>query len=291
MSAHPADRPDGSETPGEVPDLPAGIGGTDPDLPPPHTSEDLAAAAALLTEAQGREPLLTLTDEQIAALDGYARAQFVAAPWLDEHPEQRRLASGIALRAMVASGQVHQRTEPGTGAPTWRAAPEITGCLVLRRTAPLFTTAERTVQTEQGPQVHRLHWYVHEAGVLEEEVSAAGLHRFTVLPAEAAASRLTAVLDPDRVARAGGAPLHVSVSALAGHPLAERLARTRALTVLTVVHTAEGSVQQLHAYALPDAVLTMEALDPGTEDPELEFREVDQADLQALASVLVGRAG
>ena len=282
------------ELPGEVPDLPAGIGGLDPETPLQYTREDLDAATALLeragTERAGTEDpelIVSLTDEQIAALDGYARRQFIAAPWLEQHPQQRRFAAGVALRGLIAAEQVRRRTDEATGAQHWRAVPEISGCLVLRRTAQQFTTAERTVQTAQGPQVYRLHYFAHPGGVLEEEVTAAGIHRFTALAPVQASARLAAFLDPLGVPTRAGEPVRVRTSALPAHPLAERLAATRALSVLTRVRTADGEVQQLSAYATAEGVLTMEALDPGTEDPELEIRGVDAAELHALASVLV----
>ncbi|HJC68211.1 MAG TPA: hypothetical protein H9932_00840 [Candidatus Brachybacterium intestinipullorum] len=288
--------------PGEFPDLPAGIGGTDPEQPLRYTPEDVAAARDLLDRVRGEDsaapraasttpaapaPVVTLSDEQIAALDGYERRQFVASPWLEQHPEQRRLAAAVALRGLIAAGQVLTRTSGHGEGPRWRAVPEISGCLVLRRTAQSFTTAERTVRTEAGPQVHRLHLFTHPGGVLEEEVTAEGLHRFTVLAPERAAERLTAFLDPAGAAHADGEAVRVRGSELPAHPLAARLAATRALTVLTVVRTTNGTVQQLSAYATADGMLTMEALDPDAEDPPLEIRPVDRASLRALATVLI----
>ena len=353
MSATPASpAPDASaDASTRIPDLPAGIGGTDPAAPLQYTGEDVAAARDLLervrrgeatgpdgmprpsgppavvhtdpsvsqddgarpdppaaqddgarpdpSAAQEPAPVVTLSDEQIAALDGYERRQFVALPWLDAHPEQRRVAAAVALRGMIAGGQVLTRTARHEEGPRWRAVPEISGCLVLRRTAESFTTAERTVRTEAGPQVHRLHCYSHPGGVLEEETTADGLHRFTVLPADEAAVRLAAFLDPagladpaaDVASDAGGGGVHVRGSELPAHPLAAQLAATRALTVLTRVRTADGTVQQLSAYATADGMLTMEALDPGAEDPRLEFRGVGPASLRALATVLVSGQG
>ena len=242
--------------PGEFPDLPAGIGGTDPEQPLRYTPEDVAAARDLLDRVRGEDsavpraasttpaapaPVVTLSDEQIAALDGYERRQFVASPWLEQHPEQRRLAAAVALRGLIAAGQVLTRTSGHGEGPRWRAVPEISGCLVLRRTAQSFTTAERTVRTEAGPQVHRLHLFTHSGGVLEEEVTAEGLHRFTVLAPERAAERLTAFLDPAGAAHADGEAVRVRGSELPAHPLAARLAATRALTVLTVVRTTNAA--------------------------------------------------
>ena len=322
-----------------IPDLPAGIGGTDPAAPLRYTAEDVAAARDLLERVRSGEgtgpdgmprpsgppaaiqpdpsvsqddggrpdpsaaeepaPVVTLSDEQIAALDGYERRQFVALPWLDAQPEQRRVAAAVALRGMIAGGQVLTRTARHEEGPRWRAVPEISGCLVLRRTAESFTTAERTVRTEAGPQVHRLHCYSHPGGVLEEETTADGLHRFTVLRAEEATVRLAAFLDPagladpaaDDASDIGGGSVHLRGSELPAHPLAAQLAATRALTVLTRVRTADGTVQQLSAYATADGMLTMEALDPGAEDPRLEFRGVGPASLRALATVLVSGQG
>ena len=353
MSATPASpAPDASaDASTRIPDLPAGIGGTDPAAPLQYTGEDVAAARDLLervrrgeatgpdgmprpsgppaaiqldpsvsqddgarpdppaaqddgarpdpSAAQEPAPVVTLSDEQIAALDGYERRQFVALPWLDAQPEQRRVAAAAALRGMIAGGQVLTRTARHEEGPRWRAVPEISGCLVLRRTAESFTTAERTVRTEAGPQVHRLHCYSHPGGVLEEETTADGLHRFTVLRAEEATVRLAAFLDPagladpaaDAESDTGGGSVHVRGSELPAHPLAAQLAATRALTVLTRVRTADGTVQQLSAYATAGGMLTMEALDPGVEDPRLEFRRVGPASLRALATVLVSGQG
>jgi hypothetical protein len=265
----------------------------DPAAPVPFTAEDVDGAAMVLRLAgQGRaELLVALTDEQLAALDGDQRIQFTATPWLDQQPEQRGFAAHVGLRALLAAGRVREVTVAGSGEPRWQAAPDIAGCLVLRRTATRFTTAERTVQTEQGPQVHRLHHYVHDSGVLEEEVTAAGIHRFTPVRADQVAARLVAVVDPASVASAGEDPVRVRASELAAGPLAATLAGTRALTVLTVVRTADGTVQQISASATDDQVLTLEALDPSADDPELELRRVDRADLHALASTLVGNTG
>lgn len=289
MSQTPTDRP----APRELPDLSAGLGSSDPETPVQYTSADVAGAADVLRRADDGEAelLLALTDEQLAGLEGYGRRQFTATPWLDERSEQRRFAAHVGLRTLIAADRVSSVPDAATGQEQWRADPEIAGCLVLRRTAAVFTTAERTVQTEQGPEVHRLHYYVHDAGVLEEEVTALGIHRFTPLRSEQVGARLVALMDPTGVAAGDGAPVRVRASALAASDLAQQLALTRALTVLTMVRTTDGSVQQASVYATPMQVLTMEALDPTAEDPELEFRAVDTKDLHALATVVVAGRG
>lgn len=294
-ATEPADATGHSDpaVPGAVPDLPAGLGSSDPNAPVNYSAADVAAAADVLARAEQGDPemLIALTDEQIAALDGYARAQFTATPWLDEHPDQRRFAAGVGLRALIAAGLVSAVVEPGTDRQRWTADPTVAGCLVLRRTATLFTSAERTVQGAQGPEVQRLHYYVHQDGVLEEEVTPLGIHRFTPLHAAQVNARLLAVVDPAGVAMGGGKPMQVRASELAASPLAQRLATTRALTVFTIVTTADGGVRQASVYATAEEVLVMEPLDPAADDSLLEFRSVDSAELHALATVLVGAAG
>lgn len=268
--------------------------------PVPYTSEDVAAAAEVLRSATdgatgGRpEPLLVLTDEQIAGLDGADRPQFVAEPWLAERPAQREVAAEVAMRTLLAAERVHEVRDPGTGRRRWQAEPTITGCLLLRRTAPTFTTAERTVQTPQGPEVQRLHHYVHPDGVLEEEVTPSGLHRFTPLRVEQAAARLAVVVDREGVAGTSpgptAQPLVVRGSELAaGHPPADRLAAANALVVLTAVRADDGAVRQVSIAVAEDEVLLMEAEGPAAEDPPLRVRPLDAAQVRGLAVELLTR--
>jgi hypothetical protein len=265
------------------------------------TGEDVAAAAEVLRGAADGEPelLLVLTDEQIAGLDGADRPQFGAAPWLGERPEQREAAAEAGLRALLAADRVREVSDPAGGRRRWQAEPTIAGCLLLRRTAPTFTTAERTVQTPQGPEVQRLHHYVHPDGVLEEEVTPSGLHRFTPLRVEQAAARLAVVVDRDGVAgtSAGGSsadgtaePVSVRGSELAsGHPLAARLAAARSLVVLTAVRAEDGAVRQVSVAAAEDEVLLMEAEGPAAEDPPLRVRALDADQVRDLAVELLDR--
>lgn len=278
---------------------------TPPDPGPvPYTREDVAAAAGVLRGTTDGDPelLLVLTDEQIAGLDGEGRPQFAAEPWLAQRPEQREAAAEVALRGLLAAERIHEVLDPATRQRRWQAEPTITGCLLLRRTAPTFTTAERTVQTPQGPEVQRLHHYVHEDGVLEEEVTPSGLHRFTPLRAEQAAARLAVVVDRDGVAGAAGPSSdgtsrgRTAESAVvrgselaAGHPIAARLAAARALVVLTAVRADDGAVRQVSVAAAEDEVLLMEAEGPATEDPPLRVRTLDAGQVRDLAVELLSR--
>jgi len=269
--------------------------------PAPFTREDVVAAAEVLHAAAEGEPelLLVLTDEQIAGLDGADRPQFVAEPWLGERPEQREIAAEAGLRALLAADRVREVIDPASGHRGWRADATIAGCLLLRRTAPTFTTAERTVQTPQGPEVQRVHHYAHPDGVLEEEVTPSGLHRFTPLRIEQAAARLAVVVDREGAAgtasegsSADGTaePVRVRGSELAaGHPLAARLVAARSLVVLTAVRAEDGAVRQVSVAAAEDEVLLMEAEGPAAEDPPLQVRALDADQVRGLVVELLAR--
>lgn len=300
MEPRPADPPAPSRSapadpplaiiPGQVPDLPAGLGeASDPEAPLPFAREDVLAAEELLTSTDDRpEPVLVLTDEQLVALEGHARRQHTATPWIREHSEQRTLLAGSALRGLLADGRVRRVREDATGRVLWQAEPQLAACLVLRRTAPRFTTAERTRETTAGVEVDRVHHYAHAGGVLEEEVTAEGMHRFTVLRTEQVPERLLRLWDPEGVAGPTGDAVVLRISALDSSPLAAALAGTRAMTLVTVAAAAEDAVHQASLYATGQEVLVMEVLDPAADDPHLEFRRVDAVDLRALAAVLVG---
>ena len=284
-----------------VPDLPAGIGSAaGSDAPVRYTQRDVAGARAVLAQARAEQParLLSLTDEQLLGLDGYARPRFAATPWLEDHPEpeRQRFAASVALRTLIAAEQVGLVADAETGRQQWSAAGDLSGVLVLRRTAQTFLTGERTVHTLAGPQSHRLHYYLHPDGALEEEVTAFGVHHFTPVPIDRVPQRMTVLLDPDGIAAApaqedggadGGAPaVTVTTSALPTSPVGARLAETRAASVLTAVRTADSAVRQVSVYVTDDEVLVIEPLDPAQEDPELRIRAVDREALHRLITEL-----
>ena len=275
-----------------TPDFPAGIGHADgPDEPIRYTEYDVASALAVLRRADEGEPetLLSLTDEQIAGADGYLRRQLAALPWLHEQPDQLPFAAGVGLRTLIAACQVAPVTVEGSDEVVWTAVPELDGCLVLRRTADLFASVERTVQGAHGRQVHRLYYYVHEEGVLEEEVSASGIHHFTPLRREQVPARMLTLIDQDQVVSDSGDPVTVRASALtAGHEFAPRIADARAVSVLTSVRTGSDEARQVSIYASTSEVIAMEATDAESEDPEVRLRAVDAEELQELVCLFIG---
>ena len=281
------------------------------DAAPAYTAGSLDSAAQVLQQADGSTPapVLSLTDEQLAGMDGDRADQLTALPWLAENTEdiegdtatgRRAFAAGVGLRSLVASGLVRIVADPagtdgdGTGS-RWQAVPVLDGCLVLRRAANMVTSVERTMNTPSGPQVNRLYYYTHPSGVLEEEVTASGIHHFTPLRPEQAPERISALVDPAGVAGStagrsedlavlkgsdGGADPRGSTSA--AQDLADRLAGTLAMSVVTVVRAGDGGVEQRSLAATATELLLIEGA-----DAQVRARVLDAEALRELAVGLV----
>ncbi len=164
------------------------------------TPQDAAAAAAVLAEVSDEvREVIVLTDEEVVALDGLQHAQLVPTPWLDAQEISRDQLGGIALRGLIARAMVALGPKAGPdGQPTGEldlvANTAITGTLVLRRTAQRLVRVEK----RSNAGVRWLFAYVHDDGVLIEDIDPNGLHGFGVTtPAGAAAFLRAATNDYD----------------------------------------------------------------------------------------------
>ncbi|UEJ83850.1 hypothetical protein Bra3105_05925 [Brachybacterium halotolerans subsp. kimchii] len=293
-------------------DVPFGVGtARTPDGPIDFTEFDVASALAVLRrrgQSDGPVEILTLSDEQIIGLDGAGRSQLTELPWVQDHASDRELLAAAGLRSLLATGAVSlspvhgaegadgaggtddaQQGDAEPAALRWVVDPAIDGCLVLRRTADVLCGVERQVRGDDGLQTHRLYHYVHTEGVLEEEVTASGMHVFRSLSVADVPARIVHLADPDHAARTASEPEVLPLSELddAGQ-LSQQLADARAISLLTSLDTTTDAVKQLTLYATPDAVLLMETGDPESEDPEVMVRAVDAAQLSALAAWFIG---
>lgn len=283
---------DSTSTATPRPDQPAG-GPANSTGGPAYTAGSLDSAAQVLRRADdpAPAPVLSLTDEQLAGMDGDRDDQLTALPWLAEHPEQREFAAGVGLRSLVASGQVQILTDPqggGTGR-RWQAVPVLDGCLVLRRAANVVTSVERTMNTTDGTQLNRLYYYAHPSGVLEEEVTASGIHHFTPLHPHQVPERIAALVDPAGVSTAaagGGGDLgnDTEQERIQGliPDLAQRLAGTLAMSVVTVVRAAGGGVQQFNLAATAQELLLIEGA-----DAQVHARVLDADGVREVAAQLI----
>lgn len=249
------------------------------------TERDVRSAAAVLGSAadEGRE-LPTLTDEEIVALDGPAREQLVELPWLASEGVDREAAAAVALRGLLAKGIAYPVHAEGDPTPRrLEAGVEHTGLLTLRRTAERLVRLERQVSTGR----RWIYAYVHDGGVLAEEVDESGLHAFRVFTAAGIGPWLAGFVDPDGIAARDGDPVlldQAQFEAQAG----ERLADTRAATTVTAL-AAHGPDQSLSVYT---SSTTVTLLTPrgggGVGEPAdaVELRDVSADTLEGLLADL-----
>lgn len=240
---------------------------------PRYSAEDLETASALLTRPL-TEPvteIVSLTDEELLALDGIEHDPLTPTPWLERAArgeEDRALATAAAMRSMIARGIVTssavldpRRYEDGSTAQAQVVAvPELQGTVVLRRTSDAVLIAER--RTARGTAYGYFHLFHLEDGVrvLWEAFDDDGVHLFFLLAGETLPAQLLAFVDPiDGAADDDGEVEEVPVAQFPTSPAAARLAEARAVT--TVLVLARGSDADPTAFTLfstPDGLELME---------------------------------
>lgn len=267
------------------------------------SASDIAAAERTLERATAGEVthVVTLTDEEIVILDGLQNPQIVAVPWLDaQEGADRALVGRVALRSLLARGLVvpaeNAGGEPaaaGSGderpAVGIEAVPEITGPLVLRRTATAILSAERTTALGR----HWVYVYLHEDDrVLEEEVAPSGHHAFSVYPLAELAGRLAVFLDPGGKALLDGRTQTFTTEEFSARaPELPELAGALAVTTLGAVHAGSDVLVQVSVYATPDGVYVVRGGEHGADGAPttLTLSEIGAATVRRLPVELLGR--
>lgn len=248
-------------------------------------------AAGLITRAAaGPVLVITLTDEELAALDGAPPGSLAPQPWLAALDEPGRLlACQVALRGLAARGlAVPAGPGPG-GSATVAIHEDLRAALDLRRTAPAVVTAQR--RSGRGLDVRVLH--LHHGGLLEEGISPGGLHTLTVTTPSDAARRLAGFADPGPAA--GDPPTQppqiVPLADIAAGPGPSSLTGARYVTTVSRLNrgTTPPHEQRLTIYALPGRVRTSELAATGGP-PALAITQLGGAQLrERLATLLAGQ--
>ncbi|MFF7042572.1 hypothetical protein ACIP4T_14775 [Streptomyces massasporeus] len=213
----------------------------------------------------GTQPLIKLTDEELAVLDPSALQEVVSpTPHLSTlSEEQREWVLATALRSLVSRGAVEVANIPeldavlrseGTGAQStadvdMRVAPEVSMALTLRRTAARALAVEQ--QTSSGSVTAFV--FVHSSDLLLiEQVTGGGLHIFTLASKARDAARIVqALVDPFGTADRDGKVLQLDPSALTDDTVDKKLASVidRALVVSQLIVLADEPGPLLTAYA------------------------------------------
>jgi len=245
-------------------------------------------------------PVIALTDEEIAALDGDLAARGpVPLPWLDtKDTAARELACQVALRGLAArrlviplgaaGGEVGRGAEGGeVGREYIALQDDLRAVLAMRRSAHAAAFALR----ESDGRMRLL--YLGGSGALEEAISPGGLHGFTVVGYTDAADRLAAFADPEDAAAAAVKPGRDTEPRVL--PLAEiargaeipAMAGARSVTMVTrLVFGADAGEQRLTVYA-KEAGVVVACPAEASGAPALRFTEVSKSGLrECLADLL-----
>ncbi|WJV46908.1 hypothetical protein [Streptomyces flavofungini] len=244
---------------------------------------DLQEFRAILGEALaegGSQPLLRLTDEEIAVLDPDSLADCVApTPRLTElSGQEREWVYATALRSLVSREVVEvanideldallrsgtgedgddSTSEPSGVDIDMRITPEVSLALALRRTASRALAVEQ--HTSSGV-AHAL-VYVHAEDLyMVERVTSGGLHMFTLAASAGDAAEMVQLfVDPFDVADKDGrseqlTPEQISTENV-GRPLSEAI--NSAMVVGQTVVLADAPGPLLTTYATDKAVWTV----------------------------------
>lgn len=248
------------------------------------TERDVQAAAKVLALASATgAPLPTLTDEEVVALDGVQHEQLVALPWLSAQDASKELMCAIALRGLLVKELVYPVIFEGDAEPSrLHATDEITGALTLRRSGSSVVSVERTVSTGK----RWLYSYLHDDGVLLEEVDEGGLHGFTVITRDHLAQRLAEFIDPKKAAVRDTDPVGYTEAQFEEHA-ATALADTLAASTVVAFNSDTNEFPTITVYTGPSGV---HVLTPQVDGDSVSL-ELKEASAASLARVLGGLAG
>ncbi|MEV0892257.1 hypothetical protein [Promicromonospora sp. NPDC050262] len=252
------------------------------------TKADYEAAIAVLGRSEPGKPvgIVNLTDEQVMVLDGVQAFQPTPLPWLDAQGDvDKELVGKVALRALLGQGYVVPASRGEGQEVGIDAIPELTGTLVLRRTAQAIVAAERVTTLGR----HWVFCYVHEGyGILEEEVATSGHHTFSVYPEAYLGERLEQYLDPTSAAIMAGKSRTFTVPEFeAAAPNLPELSEALTVTVLSVAKAGVDTLRNVTVYSGPRGVFTVQGdLRDGVAD-RLVLTEVGAAVVRDLPGKLL----
>lgn len=201
----------------------------------PEEGEDL-----LLRGRSARLEVLSLTDEELLAIDGGVPG---VAPllWIGSKSEaEKELAVTVALRSLAAAGSIVLQAGDGPGAFVLNMPLDARAALQLRRRASAILVAEQRA----GPVVRARVLYRQVAQVvLEEDVSPGGLHAFSVASGDTVYESLAAWCNPASRPSPARGPRRVVLGedAAALTRLGEESGQASVVSVLSAVRRDEGA--------------------------------------------------
>jgi hypothetical protein len=265
--------------------------------PPQYDEEDLRLARLVLSQAleDAVQPVATLTDEELLAIEGVQHRQLLPLPWAEENlrtDEERAIAAAAAARSMIARGLVRSEKvmdplRAGEPAPRNEIAAALRGTIVARRIADRVIVAER--RTTQGVATAIFYVFDLSGGrrVLWEVFDHQGMHVFSVFEGATLPEQLVLFVDPvGGIGDEDGEPIEIPAAEFPGSPKAQDLEGSRALTSIVVRGREEADAAQFNLFALPDRTELMETEGEG-DDGLVRIAPVSRERLQELVESLL----
>lgn len=234
-------------------------GSGDATAAPQYSETDFQLAIAVVTQ-ELEEPvqhIVTLSDEELLAIEGIQHRQLSPLLWAEENlrsDEERAIAVASATRSMIARGLVTTSTIkdprlPEQTAPDDEIAPALRGTVVARRAADWVLVAERT--TSQGKAVGQFFVFDLEDDrrVIFEVFDAMGMHLFFALSFEDLAEQFWLWVDPAReIGEVDGEPEELAAAGFSDSEKARSLGESRAASAVVV--RGRGEDAELSAFTL-----------------------------------------
>lgn len=248
---------------------------TPPAAPSPNpdfSDEDLAAAVAFMTQDLDGEPteVITLTDEELVAIDGVQHPQPTDLPWVDANAgdgSRRALSAAVAMRSLMARGLIltsandkpEAYQEGGHEPLRLEALPQLRGISVARRTADAFVLVHRRTSDGAATSYFYLFALDGKRRVLWETFDSSGMHIFHLVPEELLVDQIRVFLDPEGAAgESDGTPVEVAAADFPTSDEAKRLADSRAVSTVAIARAQDESATGFSAFATPDSLVVME---------------------------------
>lgn len=264
---------------------------------PDYDTNDLAQATGVITQelSEPVELIVSLSDEELLAIEGIQHRQLVPLPWAEKNlrsDEQRAIATATATRSLIARGLVtmdavkdpRKADEPGPGD---RIAPALRGTVVARRTSDWVVVAERT--TSQGRASGLFYVFDIEGGrrVLFEVFDAQGMHLFFLLEFKDFAEQFWLWIDPAReIGTEDGEPEEFPAATFDSSRRAETLKESRAATAVVIRGREAEGTAQFRLFARPGVVELMETDGEG-DDAVNRVAPVSRESLDELVTSLL----
>lgn len=275
--------------------------GSDPSVPQ-YDSQDIALAAGVITQELD-EPatlIVSLSDEELLAIEGIQHRQLVPLPWAEKNlrtDEERAIATATATRSLIARGlvtmdEVKDPRKADEVGPGNRIAPALRGTVVARRTSDWVVIAERT--TSQGSASGLFYVFDIDTGrrVLFEVFDEQGMHLFFLLDFADFAEQFWLWIDPAReIGAEDGEPEEFAASSFATSEKAGTLQQSRAATAVVVRGRDQEGAAEFRLFARPGAVELMETEGEGEQSVH-RIAPVSRATLDELVvSLLSAESG